>query len=302
MKTLNLVYPDKSNIKYKISKFPDGQQQVVIEALTLDIFASNNSKHSVEIISRLNNFMDLELILCATKALKRLGVKEIDLYVPYILGARSDRKFEIGSTSYLCDIIAPILNSQNYRNITVIDPHSHVMEAVFHNLVIYNNSDLVKWVLSNEPFCGKSLDDIILVSPDAGASHKIYKLAEQIGYKGDIITCSKERDTEGKLTKCIVPWEEEYFGKDLIIVDDICDGGATFVNISKELKELTRDFSSPKIYLIVTHGIFSKGFGELNKYFDVIYTTNSYQDLNPNDLSNLGNKHLGDFIKQLNIF
>jgi len=30
MKILNLVYPEKSDIKYKISKFPDGQQQVKI--------------------------------------------------------------------------------------------------------------------------------------------------------------------------------------------------------------------------------------------------------------------------------
>lgn len=45
--------------------------------------------------------------------------------------------------------------------------------------------------------------------------------------------------------------------------------------------------------LIVTHGIFSKGFGELQQYFDAIYTTNSYKQLNPDTQ---------DFIKQLNVF
>lgn len=30
MKILNLVYPEKSDIKYKVNKFPDGQQQVWI--------------------------------------------------------------------------------------------------------------------------------------------------------------------------------------------------------------------------------------------------------------------------------
>ena len=30
MKTLNLVDLDKSDVKYKISKFPDGQQNIVI--------------------------------------------------------------------------------------------------------------------------------------------------------------------------------------------------------------------------------------------------------------------------------
>lgn len=117
----------------------------------------------------------------------------------------------------------------------------------------------------------------ILISPDAGASKKIYKLAEQIGYKGDIITCSKDRDTDGKLTKTVVPMGKHWISnKDIIIIDDICDGGATFINIAKELK--SNGFKN-KIYLIVTHGIFSKGFKELSQYFNSIYCTNSYQDI-----------------------
>lgn len=123
-----------------------------------------------------------------------------------------------------------------------------------------------------------NLDNIILVSPDAGASKKIYKLAEQIGYKGDIITCSKDRDKDGKLTKTIVPITDNIIKskKDYIIIDDICDGGATFINIAKELKKL---YNCNKIYLIVTHSIFSKGFEELSKYFDGIYCTNSYGEI-----------------------
>ena len=61
-----------------------------------------------------------------------------------------------------------------------------------------------------------------LVSPDAGASKKIYKLAEQIGYEGDIITCSKDRDIDGKLTRTIVPLNFTELEKDFIIIDDIC--------------------------------------------------------------------------------
>ena len=107
----------------------------------------------------------------------------------------------------------------------------------------------------------------------------------------------KDRDKDGKLTLCNVPLYQhevfgydEYKGKDFIIIDDICDGGATFINIAKWFKDRTMQ---NKIYLIVTHGIFSKGFGELQQYFDGIYTTNSYQDLNPDTQL---------FIKQLNVY
>jgi len=36
MKILNLVYPEQSDIKYKISSFPDGQHQVDINLETVD--------------------------------------------------------------------------------------------------------------------------------------------------------------------------------------------------------------------------------------------------------------------------
>ena len=56
----------------------------------------------------------------------------------------------------------------------------------------------------------------ILISPDAGANKKIFKVAEQIDYEGDIITCSKHRDVDGKLTKTFVP--ELPINKDVIII------------------------------------------------------------------------------------
>ena len=55
-----------------------------------------------------------------------------------------------------------------------------------------------------------------------------------------------------------------------LIVDDICDGGGTFSGIAQVL----RANGAEKIYLCVTHGIFSKGI-EING-IDEIFTTDSY--------------------------
>jgi ribose-phosphate pyrophosphokinase len=313
MKILNLVDLEKSDIKYKISKFPDGQQNISLNVYTHDIVNKLDfaKREGATIKSRLNNFQDLELIIAATQSLRNLGVKEIHLYTPYFLGSRSDRKFEEGGNNYLKDVICPVINSLGFESVTVLDPHSDVLEACINRFRKEDNFKLVKFALWNlykekaispKQTISEALD-CILVSPDAGASKKIYKLAEQIGYKGDIITCSKDRDADGKLTKTIVPQVD--FSKDQIIIDDICDGGRTFINIAEKIIFERNQLSYPtksKLYLIVTHGIFSKGFEELHKYFDGVYCTNSYQDLNTNDLSNLGNKYLGDFVKQLNVF
>lgn len=331
MKILNLAYPEKSDIRFhdglgnigKTALFPDEQQQVVIipfkyfENELGNSFSSskditpepNNIK--VQIKSRLNNFQDLELIIAATKSLRNLGVKEIHLYTPYFLGSRSDRQFEEGSNNYLRDVICPIINSLEFESVTVLDPHSDVLEACLNNFKKESNLELLNFTLErlfggNFKYSAEKLqkkfNNVILVSPDAGASKKIYKIAEQIGYKGDIITCSKDRDIEGKLTRTVVPGHE-IKAQDYIIIDDICDGGATFINIAKELQRKWKGLNhTPKIYLVVTHGIFSKGFEELSKYFDGIYCTNSYKDVRLNQPINdiLGADP--KFVKQLDVF
>jgi ribose-phosphate pyrophosphokinase len=302
MKILNLVDIDKSDIKYQIQKFPDGQQNVVLKSsVNYDIPMANGiglsdiKKYPIQIKARLNNFLDLELIICATKSLRAVGVKEIHLYTPYFMGARSDRQFERGGNRYLADVICPIINSLNFESVSILDPHSYVLGNLINNFKSETNEQLVGFALGNIYPSGVKYtpDNYILVSPDAGASHKIYKLAEQIDYKGDIITCSKERDANGKLTNIsLMNLPKDAWTKDLIIVDDICDGGQTFINIAKHFKENYGDLKG-KMYLIITHGIFSKGTTELGHYFDAIYTTNSYKSCNQLELMK---------VKQLNVF
>lgn len=297
MKTLNLVDLDTSDIKYQHQKFPDGQNNLVINPYSVAEIKTitETNELSIQIKSRLNNWLDLELIVCAVASLRELGAEEIHLFAPYIIGARSDRKFEQGGNNYLKDVICPVINSLNFKTVTCIDPHSDVLEACINNFKKISNYKLVNFAL--QELFGEGKDKLynpkkfILISPDAGANKKIFKIADYIKYEGEIITCSKDRDKDGNLTKTVVPLNDaEYQGVEFVIIDDICDGGATFTNIAKELKN---ELANAKIYLIVTHGIFSKGFGELQQYFDGIYTTNSYKQLNPDTQ---------DFIKQLNVF
>lgn len=284
MITIDLTSLENSNIKYVVNKYPDGQVDVTIKSLK-----NNNAENTpVLILSRLNNMEDLGLIIATTQALKTMWVKKIHLYTPYIVGLRSDRLFVEGGVRYVKDVIAPIINSQNYESVTCMDPHSSVAENCINNLISNDNVDLVKWSLRNI-YGAKPKNNFTLISPDSNALKKIYKVAEAIEYNGDIITCTKSRDENGKLSKTSVPlgrnWNTE---KDLIIIDDIIDGGRTFINIAKELR---RNGIRSNIYLIMSHGIFSSGTKELAEYFTQIYCTNSYKDIVGDDL-----------IKQKNLF
>jgi ribose-phosphate pyrophosphokinase len=276
---LNLAYPEKSEIKFTVSKFPDGQQSI-----TLDSIPGSNS---VLIKSRLNSFQDLELIICATQAIRNyMPSKEINLYVPYFLGGRSDRQFQQGSINYLKQVICPIINSQNFNSVTVVDPHSDVLEACLNNFHKYNNFALVDDALSYLIKDGEE-DQIVLVSPDAGAYKKVFDVGSHV-HVGKIITATKVRDLKtGQILRTEVPTLDQHNNLKYVIIDDICDGGRTFIELAKVIKDSR---PTAEIYLVVTHGIFSAGFDELKKYITEVYCTNSIKDIDNN------------FIKQYNVF
>ena len=262
MKILNLVYANESDISYKISQFPDGQQDVSVGTI-------NGKK--VNIYSRMNSFRDLELIICTVAALRRKGINKIELYIPYLLGARSDRQFGIGTTSYLVDVVAPILNSLKLKQIKVVDVHSDVAPACIKNLFLYSNESLFSWTKYMIYGNKAPVAEYVLVSPDGGSLKKIYNLG-----KNEVVVASKHRDiATGQIDSTEVSIPEHLAGRDFIIVDDICDGGRTFIELAKKVKPLIKG----KLYLVVTHGVFSKGLGELSEYFDHIYCTNSYSDI-----------------------
>ena len=152
--TLNLVDIEKSDIKYKISKFPDGQQ-------TVDLLEAPYIGETVQLISRLNSFKDLELIICATQAIRNFQHnKEISLKVPYFVGARSDRKFVEGGVNYLKQVICPIINSMNFKSVIVLDPHSDVLEACLNNFEKENNVFVssIKNEKFNYPFISQGIE------------------------------------------------------------------------------------------------------------------------------------------------
>ena len=282
---LNLAYPDNSEIKFKISKFPDGQQTIDLTNFFL--------ARSVRIQSRLNNFKDLELILCANQALQNLGVGKVHLYVPYFIGSRSDRKFQEGGINYLKQVICPIINSQNFASVTVIDPHSDVLEACLNNYVKEDNHRLVEWSLSQIDNKNDAQDRICLVSPDAGAYKKIFDVAKRFKIE-KIITATKVRDMKtGNILHTEIPVLDQHNDLTYVIIDDICDGGRTFIELAKVIKE---GRPTAKVFLIVTHGIFSAGFKTLNEYMDGIFCTNSYRDVSDDEYEEKTN------VKQQNIF
>ena len=271
MRVLNLAYPENSPIKFTISSFPDGQQSVDIGISHFFIKGED-----VRIEARIKSFRDLEIVIGANQALKEMGARNIFLYVPYFLGARSDRKFKEGGVNYLKKVICPIINSQGFYKVITLDPHSDVLEACLDNFQKSDNFSLVEKALSDIDNKEGAKNRIVLVSPDGGALKKIFDVSKKFQIP-NIVTAMKHRDIQtGKITHTEVPDLSSY-SKDhkFVIVDDICDGGRTFIELAKVIRSQNKD---SEIYLIVTHGVFSNGLYELSQELSKIYCTNSYMD------------------------
>lgn len=220
----------------------------------------------VTITHRINSFNDLGLLLLTVDALRRMNVKTINALIPYFPAARQDRLMIPGEPLSV-KVYADVINSLQLDKVVVFDPHSEVTPALLNNVEVLYNFNFIKEVVNR---IGTSIK---LISPDGGALKKIYKVSEFLGGI-DVVECSKSRDVKtGKLSGFMV-YDNDLQGSDCLIVDDICDGGGTFIGLAEALKNK----NAGKLYLAVSHGIFSKGFNGMDTIFEKIFTTNSFKD------------------------
>lgn len=255
---INLIDKEFSDLSYNIITFSDGQK--LVEVNTSDIPKDYNGTFTI--ISRAS-WSDLEIISSVVHILRNNWNNEIGLIAPYI-GGRSDRRFNEDQPHYLKEVYAQVLNSLNFNYVTTLDPHSDVLEATINRLEIITNETLVEGIVS------KLIGTKALVVPDGGALKKAWNISK---YFDGMLVCEKHRDIKtGKILGINVPSIEEQRKYDnLVVVDDICDGGATFTQLAKKLD------GDLNLILIVSHGIFSKGFSPILGY-DSVYTTNSVKD------------------------
>lgn len=241
--------------------FPSGEMHV-------NVNVDGNKGWPVNLLFNFTKNEDLVKLMLVVNAYNRAGVQINQLHIPYVPFGRQDRINKVGEPLSI-EVFSKIINDVDARKVFIIDPHSDVTSALIKNCVIVQQHELFV-----DYFRDKK--DFVLVSPDAGAIKKIYKLANVIGCS-DIIECSKNRNTsDGSITNVhINGFKEEYIGKDFYVVDDICQGGRTFFEIGVAIRKLIKN--NGRLILMISHGFFSHpdGVSYLTPHiYDEIYTKN----------------------------
>ena len=226
------------------------------------------------ILARIDSSDDVMKLLLVTDAIRRAGCPRLSLAMPYLPYARQDRVCNQGEAHSL-KVFCKLINAQNYYEVGILDCHSDVGTALLDNCTHETNHKFIKKVILHmQTKYNRNLSqrELTIISPDAGSNKKIKDLMKELGPHVDMVKCDKTRDTKtGQLTGFEV-YADDLKGKHCLIVDDICDGGGTFVGLAEELKKK----NAGPLFLAVSHGIFSKGFKTLGTHFEHIYTTKSF--------------------------
>lgn len=248
-------------------KFPAGE--VGVKLNPTNFYPERVDK--VKISATLRSSDEIMALLLAIDSVKRVYTGAvIYLSIPYLPYARQDRVCNSGE-SFSLGVLTLILNSCNLQSVTVVEPHSDVSTALLNNCSVVSSVDIFKKVKS---YWGNTF----IVAPDAGAGKRCEMFAKSVGAAG-VIQCIKKRDIKtGNILS--VNCYDEVVGKELFVLDDLCDGGGTFV----ALQEVLHGYS--KLEIGVVHGIFSKGVNVLTDVYDHVYTTNSYHGEIPEDMQN----------------
>lgn len=245
-----------------VSKFPGGEVKVDI-----NVGSEQPVKacEALRVDASLQTSDDIIALLLTVDALRRHFPRaEMDLWMPYMPYARQDRPCVNGEALSIA-VMGSLINSCGFNTVLTLDAHSDVAPAVIRNCENMPQSNIFKKIDDN-------FADYYIVAPDAGAYKKAHNLATYLGAKG-VICANKVRNVAtGKIEGVQVL--EHVKGLNLLVADDICDGGKTFI----ELANVLRAQEPAALKLVVTHGLFTKGLEVLTDegMYDKVYTTNSY--------------------------
>ncbi len=261
------IYVNKNLIKPV--NFPGGECHVTV--------SPNWIKASNWIEAFLYSSDDIIRLFLTVDAVKRIDpTTYIYLSVPYIPYGRQDKVFNSGEALGI-SVISSLLKTIEVNSMSYCDAHS-----------LTTDINLPGWRTHNPVYCDEFLRSMsdkegIIACPDEGAVDRVKLATHFLDSAAQIIYFEKERDVAtGEIIKLRIKdaGEGPQKFKSVIIYDDICDGGRTFIEMSKILRE---ENYCDTITLWVTHGIFSKGLDVLRPHIDHIYCYHTWLPIDQQD-------------------
>lgn len=253
-------------MEYTITTYPDGGKYVTITNTSSNCFTY-----------QINDYSDLFMLKSIKDAwdnmhkLAPVAKRPLHVFIPCMFQQQHDRRFN-ENESHELKLVCEFINSCDFASVEIFHPHNEsAISTILNNVMFTPTKVYYRYVFDNLRNHDVFLDapdklPPILLSTDAGSFKWVNKIAEE--YKLDLYAANKMRE-KGKLTQNIEC--QDFKGRDIIIFDDLCVYGGTFVGLGKMLKER----NCGKLFLVVSHMTVKNPNKELENLFDAVYTTNS---------------------------
>lgn len=255
--TLQYSYLEYSHktLNVEAYRFNDGSIKVTIPNI------NNSLNHRYcEITAHIESCDDLMIIAQIKEIIERFSTapKMFTLVITSTPYTRYDRVMLDDQTdSFGAKVFANLVNSLEFDCVHFFDCHSKVMLDLIKNSDNIDQNHLVEDTLFSY---SDELHDYNIIAPDKGAVTKLNNL----GIEANMVF-SKSRDVAtGKISPMKIVKDESDETKEYLVIDDICEGGGTFIGLA----EIFKKHKNAHLNLYVTHGIFSNNAIEklLNHY------------------------------------
>lgn len=250
-----------------VSTFSDGEIMVQINENVRgkDIFVIQSFSNPVN-----TNIMELLIMI---DAFKRASASRITAVIPYLGYARQDRKAQ-PRVPITAKLVADLVTVAGANRALTMDLHVGQIQGFFNIPVdnLYASPVILEYLE------GKSLKDLVVVSPDAGGVERARVFAKKLRASLAIIDKRRESANVSEVMNIIGDVKD----KDALLLDDMIDTAGTITQGAEAIKKA----GARRIFGACTHAVLSgKAIDRLNaSVFDELIVTNTIP-LNGKDIT-----------------
>ncbi len=222
----------------EVGRFSNDEIKVIINENVrgCDVFVVQPTCNPVN-----DNLMELLIII---DALRRASASRITAVIPHYGYARQDRKTR-GREPITAKLVANLLVTAGVNRVLTMDLHAGQIQGFFDIPVDH----LTAVPLLADYFKGQSLNDTVVVSPDAGGITRVRDMAERLGSPVAFIDKRRPEPNVAEVMNIV----GKVNGKNAILLDDIIDTGGSIAQAAEALLEK----GAASVRACATHAVFS---------------------------------------------
>lgn len=223
----------------EVRRFSDGEIFVEIQESVrgTDVFVIQPTCHPVN-----DHLMELLIMI---DALRRSSTRSITAVIPYYGYARQDRKVQ-SRVPISAKLVADLLTAAGVSRVVAMDLHAGQIQGFFNIPFdhLFATPVLLQYIRQNY-----SIDETVIVSPDAGGVERARAFAKRLNVNLAIIDKRRPRPNEVQALNLI----GDVKGKRVILVDDMIDTAGTLI----QSVQVLFDSGASSVSAACTHGVFS---------------------------------------------